>query len=163
MPSPNEIPFFFSHVFPWVFTAAGGLFTCRALGTVAKAVASLRWPKLEAKVITSKLGVTDTGGDYPHDLFVPIIEFKYTIDGITKTGDKLAIVGMHPGGKARAEDVLKRYPIGRVLPVYVSPKDRDFAILEPGLRWPLLGKLLGGLFFLTAGIVLGVIFGAFSL
>ena len=44
--------------------------------------------------------------------------------------------------------------------VYVSPRDPDVTILEPGMRWPLGGKLVFGLAMLGAGILMLLAFGS---
>jgi hypothetical protein len=50
--------------------------------------------------------------------------------------------------------VLKRYPQGKTVRVYVSPRDPEMTILEPGARWPMAGKLIFGLAMLAAGAAL---------
>jgi hypothetical protein len=78
-------------------------------------------------------------------------------DGESKTSKKLAMADINPGGKARAEAMLKRYKTGSKVRVYLSPE--GISILEPGLRWPIIGKLIGGLLFLGAGVTLLITFG----
>lgn len=149
-----EVPLFFRLIFPWPFIGMGCLFAYRAVHQIIRASGSNRWPTIEGKVALSKIEVTDTGGDYPHDVFAPIIEYKYTIDGVSKTSRRLAMADINPSGKASAEAVLKRYKVGSAVRVYLSPQDHEMTILEPGVRWPLIGKLVFGLLLLGVGVSL---------
>jgi hypothetical protein len=123
---------------------------------------SHRWPTVEGQVVFAKVEVTDTGGDYPHDLFSPVVEYRYTVDGVPRKSRRLGLVEINPGSRARAEAILKRYKAGIVVRVYVSPHDPETAILEPGVRWPSVGKLVFGLLFLGIGLSLLLMFGGFS-
>lgn len=107
----------------------------------------------------AKVEVTEAGDDYSRDVFCPVIEYQYTVDGVVRTSRKLAMTDLHPGGKARAEAILKRYKIGGTVRVYYSPADHGDSLLEPGMRWPLLGKLIGGLFFFASGVLLLLVLG----
>ncbi len=154
-----EIPFFFSHIFPWPFIYAGGIFMFRALRDSLRALDSLRWTTVQGRVTRSDIGVTDTGGDYPHDLFSPIIEYTYIVGGQSRKSSKIAMADFNPGGRERAEQLLKPYRVGASVTVHVSPNNPDISLLEPGLRWPLLGRFLGGLFLFSAGVTCLVLLG----
>lgn len=151
MTAAAELPVFFTHVFPWPFIATGLCLIGGSIRIILRAIASHRWPTVQGKVIASRLEVTDSGGDYPVELFCPLIEYRYTADGVSRTSRNVGLAAINPGGKARAEAVLRRYKVGKGVRVHVSPADPDTAILEPGVRWPQLGKLLAGLLFLAAG------------
>ena len=154
-----EIPAFFTVVFPWTFMGVGALFANKAVFEMMRAGRSHRWPTVQGQVVLAKVEVTDTGGDYPHDLFAPVIEYSYTVDGVSRKSRKLGLVEINLGSRARAEAILKRYKAGAVVRVYVSPHDPDTAILDPGVRWPSVGKLVFGLLFLGIGVALLLMFG----
>ena len=157
-----EIPIFFSHVFPWPFILVGAWFACKAARQMIHAGGSRGWPAVEGKVVRTGIEVSDTGGDYSHDLFAPVVEFRFVVDGVSKTRRRLAMTDINPGSKAGAEAIVKRYKTGSKVRVYCSPHDPEMTILEPGLRWPMVGKLVFGLLFLGAGVAMLSVFGGLS-
>ncbi len=158
-----DIPYFFSHIFPWPFVAFGAYLAFTAARQVIRAAGSPRWPTVEGKVVKSTLEMTDSGGDYPVDLFSPNIEYKYSVAGVSNTSRRVALADINPGSRAKAETIIKQYRPGMTVRVYVSPQDPDVTILMPGLRWPLAGKLLFGLVMLGAGVAMLVVLGGLSL
>ncbi len=150
-----EIPFFFTSVFPWVFVWTGVCFAGDAAKEIRRACASKRWPTVEGIVVLAHLEETEVGGDdYSHTAFTPAIEYRFTLGGVSRVSRRVANCAIHPGSRQSAEAVLGRYKVGRTVRVYCSPHDSAVAILEPGLRWPLVGKLLFGLLLLVAGVAL---------
>ena len=155
----SEIPVFFTHFFPWPVIAVGVSLIRGALSGIFRAHRSRRWPTVQGKVVIADVEVTDAGDDYAHDVFCPVIEYEYSVDGVVRTSRKLAMTEVRPGSKRGAEAILKRYKVGGAVRVYYSPDDHGDSILEPGMRWPLLGKLIGGLFFLASGVALLLVMG----
>ena len=162
MPYLADAPPFFALIFPWPLMAVGIALSYSALRALMAAQRSRQWPTVQGTVTLTSMDVTDTGGDYPHDVFTPVIEYRYAVDGVQRTSRKLALVGLNPAGKADAEAVLARYKVGKPVQVYYSPDDPALAILEPGIRWPTLGKLAAGVCFFLAGVVLFVVFGVLN-
>ncbi|CAN5909669.1 hypothetical protein BH11VER1_BH11VER1_09680 [soil metagenome] len=155
-----EIPAFFTQIFPWPFVAIGGAVAYKAIRKLTCACGSKRWPTVEGTVTLAKIEVSDSAGDYAHNLYAPVIEFKFVVDGALKTSRKIAMTDLNPGGEARAEAVLKCYKTGSKVKVYCSPRDPEMNILEPGMRWPMLGKLVFGLLLSGAGIAMLLVFGS---
>jgi hypothetical protein len=151
--------YFFSHIFPWPIVVVGAYFTFTAIQQMIGAASSGRWPSLEARIVKSAVEITDSGGDYPVTLYVPDIHYKYSVDGVSHTRQRVALTDINPGSQAKADAVIKRYPPGKAVRVYVSPRDPAMTILEPGLRWPMAGKLIFGLAMLGAGAALLVVLG----
>ena len=153
------MPYFFSHIFPWPIVGVGAYFTLTAIQQMMGAAGSARWPSVEGRIVKSTVEITDSGGDYPVTLYAPDIHYKYSANGASHTRQRVALADINPGGQAKADAVIKRYPPGKAVRVYVSPRDSEMTILEPGLRWPMAGKLIFGLAMLAAGAALLVVLG----
>ena len=85
-----ETPVFFTHVFPWPFILVGASFAWKAVRDLIRAADSHRWPVVEGTIVRTHVEVSDTGGDYPHDLFAPVVEFRFVLDGVQKTSRDLS-------------------------------------------------------------------------
>ena len=147
-----EIPFFFSDVFPWVFVWAGGCFACDGVREIRRVCASKHWPTVIGAIVETRIETTGIGDEYSREMFTPIVEFLFTFDGVERISSKVAMCPNYPGSRKDAEAVLNRYKVGSFVRIFCSPHDAETAILEPGLRWPQVSKLILGLVFLTAGV-----------
>lgn len=89
--------------------------------------------------------------------FRPTVEYDYvvgeqTLHGKVRTFGEATISGT--GARQSAEGVLKRYPVGKDVPVYFSPDDPTQAVLERGIT----GNELMMMLFITPfnGVMLGL-------
>ncbi len=163
MDNITEIPWFFSHIFPWPFVFVGGGMVYDATRTIIRAHRSHGWKTIEGEVVTSNVKSHVSSGDDDYSLsYIPVIEYQYLVEGEMKTSDKIGLVGWNDYKELTANAVADRYSVGRRVRVYCSPYDPDLVVLEPGLRWPHISELLVGLFFLTAGMTLLWVFGWMS-
>ncbi len=158
MISLAEIPDFFSRFFPWPFIWVGGCIACGAIREISRACESKRWPTVEGTISETRIETTDIGDESTHEVFTPMVEFRFTLDGVERVSSKVAMCPSYPGSRKDAEAYLKRYRVGDSVRVYCSPYDSETTILEPGLRWPQLSRLILGLLFLAAGVGMLLIF-----
>ena len=99
----------------------------------------------------AKLEENDIGEETVRIVFTPVIEYRFTLGGVSRVSRKVAMCPVHPGSRESAEVVLRRYKVGSSVRVFCSPHDSEVTVLEPGLRWPSVGKLLVALMLLAAG------------
>lgn len=103
------------------------------------------WPTVPGKVISSKVAAVGQKGG---TVYSPDVRYSYTVDGTPHTSNHIRIGGVNTGNPSPARHVVDRYPVGREVTVYYSPKKPTFAVLEPGIHaatWPI--TLIGFLFF----------------
>lgn len=66
------------------------------------------------------------------NLYRAVIEYEYRVDGVSYRGDKIKIgplLQFNWGGPARR--LVKRYPVGARVTVFVDPADAHCAYLQP--------------------------------
>lgn len=149
-----EIPFFFSSVFPWVFVWTGGCFAYDAICEIRRALASKRWPTVEGVVTMTHIQEIEVGEETSRTAFAPVVEYRFTLGGVARVSRTVAICPIHLGSRESAESIVGRYKVGSSVRVFCSPHDPEVTVLEPGLRWPPVGKLLFSLMLVAAGAVM---------
>jgi len=150
-------------LFGVVLTSVGGF-------NVIQARASAAWPMVPGTVLTSTVEKTKskstrnvdrnrkrrsrspvtistedrskTSGSYR-----AAITYGYTVEGVEHVGKRIVIGAVSSKKKARAEELVGRYPEGGEVEVHYDPEDPGSSVLEPGVH--------GGAYFLPA---LGLIF-----
>ncbi|GEM_PF-3568337 len=101
------------------------------LRTILLAGRSVRWPTTFGVVAESSIR-KEGGGDDP-DLYVPRIRYTYTVNGKAYQGDQVTTrQRADTSSRARAAEIVARYPEGRPVTVYYRPGKPDCAVLEPG-------------------------------
>lgn len=97
---------------------------------------SAAWPSVPGKITRSVLVWND---EKPR----ADLEYEYAIDGATHHGAR-RLFAQDAGGLQSQSDVqaiLKRYPVGAAVPVFVDPADPTLAVLEPGMTKASWGAL----------------------
>lgn len=114
-----------------VIAGVGGLFTCLMGMSYMRAVDQRAWPQVEGVVLSSEIE------EYKHDDFSPMeyrmkILYGYEWKGERKTGDRYGFRGNPKYNKRdKVAGLVKTYPVGKEIMVYVNPKDSDFTMLKP--------------------------------
>ncbi len=110
---------------------------------------------VDGQIISSTIETKHTSGDSTR--YYPVVEFEYSVDGTSFQGDRVYF-GMQPTiHRSTAEDISRRYSVGRNVPVFYDPEDAQNSVLEPGTSsqsW--MGIGVGILFVLFAGRLLFV-------
>jgi Protein of unknown function (DUF3592) len=107
------------------------------------ALASVRWPRVQGRVIKAWVEHHPWGDPPNHS---PRVEYVYKVDGQHYSSRTIRLTGSITTGKGRAEKIIARYPVGSPVDVWYDPDKHERATLKPGGG----GWLLGGI------IVVGV-------
>jgi len=137
-----------------IFTAVGGGFLAWIGLNFVYAVLSRGWPRTVGTIVVSDLQrSTDSEGGYSYR---PEVTYRYSVNGQefvasrTRFGDRLELSWSAP-----AVRVVRRYPVGAVIPVHYDPDDPADAVLEPGVNGLLfVGAAFGGVFTLLGVLAL---------
>ena len=138
----------------------GGVFVYLAFEVIRHETGNLRggsasqnWPTVDGQIISSTIETKHTSGDSTR--YYTVVEFEYSVDGTSFQGDRVYF-GMQPTThRSTAEDISRRYSVGRIVPVFYDPEDAQNSVLEPGTSsqsW--MGIGVGILFVLFAGRML---------
>ncbi len=153
MPFLAEVPWFFTHIFPWGFIVAGGSYSLDALLEVIRASESHRWPMVEGKVTRSTVEEVEFD-EHGHTTHVPRVEYAYEVGGREFKGTCVTIADNERGSKEAALAFLKRLPLGAKVEVRYLPAEPKTALLQPGIRPRLIVKLVFALLTLGLGVAM---------
>ncbi len=108
------------------------LFFGLAAYSKARNKAAFDWPSVEGQVVHSEATgkwSTDSQGKavmrYKAD-----IRFRYTVDGKSYDGARVAFYGALIDTMAKAQAACDHYPVGTKMPVYYNPKKPSDSVLE---------------------------------
>lgn len=132
------------------FTLAVTEFIHGGIGSVFMA-GSVRWPITEGVITRSNLdykpGSAESTGSYGVD-----VRYDYALGNNTHIGNRVTFGWKWLDTKDEALEVMRRYPVGKIVPVLYDPLHPDFSVLEPGIH--LYPQYIGmGIFFLVLGLV----------
>ena len=139
-----------------VFIVVGAAFLWHLLQEWRRARASRSWPSVSGIIREARIS-EDT------DSAVPVVIYTYTVAGTRYEGERIHFGGVGGWTVGWAESWLRRYPVGKRVPVFYNPDDPSEAVLVTGPRW-LVFLMMGfiGVTFLAGG-VLCVVAGWFQL
>ena len=90
----------------------------------------LRWPKADGTISWSKVADWyDIDGDI---MYSTQIEYKYVVDGVEYTGNRLNVSRPQTSSPDRHERIVARYPKGAAVRVAYDPEKPFDSVLEPG-------------------------------
>ena len=113
-------------LFIWAIVATVGLLFVRyGHSQRERAKASLEWPVVQGRIISSEITshTDEDGTTYSAD-----IEYVYTVEGIEYQANTV-VLGGHSYG---AHGAVSRYPLGKTVSVSYDPGKPKRAVLEPG-------------------------------
>lgn len=103
-----------------------------------RAVASSRWPEVDATVVES--GWKRMGGP---STYTTAIRFTYKVDGREFQGQRVAFWGLlNAHGENTAKEWSDRWLPGQAVTVHYHPRRPELAVLLPGWNWRIAGSLL---------------------
>ncbi len=146
--------FFFSKLFPVPFILAGACTLFFGVRGLHRANESTTWPVADGTVQNSTVeyhSSSEGGGTYHAEVL-----YQFSVDGLTRSGNKVAFGDYGSGDPSHAQNIVNRYPKGKQVTVHYRPGDPDTCILEPGLQgqaWFLPGF---GLVFLVVGSLMAI-------
>ncbi len=141
--------FFFSRLFPVPFILIGACTLFFGVRGLYRASESTTWPVVDGTIQNSAVEYhsgSEGGGTYHAEVL-----YQFTIDGQTRSGNKVAFGDYGSSNPSHAQNIVNRYPKGKQVSVRYRPGDPETCILEPGLQgqaWFMPGF---GLVFLVVG------------
>lgn len=140
-------------LFAGVFLYLGWEVVRQETGALSGGGASMTWPTVEGRVISSTVQTKHgTGGDTTR--YYPVVEYEYSVEGKSFRGNRITF-GTQTMDHTSAAGIAKRYSVGRSVEVFYAPEDAADCVLEPGtsgVSW--LGIGVGIVFVAVAGRML---------
>lgn len=132
------------------FTAAGAVGMIESVMNLTRGRQSHDWHLVPAEIVDSR--VTRTAGGHGGGRFVPVVEYRYSINGATYTGRRVQFTRMETPSREVAERVVGEFQTGSQISVRVSPSDPRVSVIQPGPH----GRSWLHLLFWTAFTSLGI-------
>jgi hypothetical protein len=130
----------FATLFALPFFGVGVWMLWSAGATIYDASRMQQWARLEARLITA--GYETRSGD-DSDTYLAYARYTYTFNGDIYTGDRVTIasgadnIGDYQRDMGNA--LSAAHARGEAVTVYVNPDTPSESIIDPGIRWGLLG------------------------
>lgn len=109
-------------------------------------LASLRWPRVQARIISSQV---NTGNSNIGTWWAPAVTYEYQIGGKTYQSANIRYLMPHFYQQEPAADVTTPYPAGGELSIAYDPQDPEDSVLEPGVPAGMWKQALIPMFFWT--------------
>lgn len=98
---------------------------------IARQVISAGWPTVEGTITRVDIERQTISGRVAAEQWMPIVEYEYTLDGQTYTGDSITFSGPQPSTRqADAAQRVEPYHVGDAVSVTVNPADPQTAALH---------------------------------
>lgn len=97
--------------------------------------ASPAWPSAVGEVIESRARPFNAQTSEPEagkNEWLTEVRYRYTVNGVVRTGNRLRAFSPHHFTRAEAEQALQAFPVGARVPVYYDPGQPDVSVLIPG-------------------------------
>ena len=141
-----------------IVAAVGLVFLGIGIWLVRKLQASRSWPTVDGTVTGARVvrkvttGTEDEGESVS---YVPVVEYRYELNGQTYTSARIAFAESGYGSFGRAEQNLAKYPAGGAVKVLYDPANPASAVLEcrNPLAWVML---IVGIVILAVAVALAV-------
>ena len=136
-----------------VWTGMFGFIHFRA---VAKAGASETWPTTVGKVLSSRVVEEESRDRHGSSStwYNPVVTYSYSAGGGSLQSSRIRFANMRQGRRAKAEEIVARYPEGSAPIVRYNPAKPDEAVLETRKPGPLyLVMAAAGLLFIGFGLL----------
>jgi hypothetical protein len=151
MPVIAEVPWFFTHIFPWGFIVAGTGYSFDNLTAIIRASQSHRWPTVEATVIRSEVAEEEIG-ESSASMRVQRMEYAYVVEGKKYKGTRVTSSDSALGSKEEASTFLKTFRYSAKVTVHYCPTEPQTALLKPGIR----GRLIFNFVFALLTLIMGL-------
>ena len=164
--SPQEVPIYtsapnlndikggkwFVRAFLGIFLAVGLGLTITGISNIKSAKESETWPTVNGVIFKSKVKSSTSDGSTTYGAD---ISYDYQVNGQAYKGDKVTFGDVSTSSSSRAEKIVDRYPVGKIIGVFYNPNKPETSVLEPGLSggvWLLPG--VGSVFLIIPLIIL---------
>lgn len=139
-------------VFAMAFAIPGAIVAYLGAESLYEGYVSQGWPTVEGEVIRSGVNASRGGIRSPQRVYSPDVVYSYRVGNGMYTGDRVSFGDYSDSGQRYADNVVSRYPGGRMVSVHYAPGNPDNAVLEPGVHTRTWFKPLFGLVFLVVGL-----------
>ena len=140
----------------YIRTLVGGLILIPAavvflhgVRVVYKANMSLRWPAAEGRVLSS--GVEEVTDEDSGVNGIPRIGYAYSVGSVSYFSTRRAFIPATVERLKKAKEIVARYPVGKVVPVYYNPSKPAESVIEAGELSRTWDNVAAGIVFLTLG------------
>lgn len=151
---------FLARLLSLIFMAVGGGLLYTGINSVMEARASSSWPSVQGRIVSASVGEHKGTKSKRKTTYHADVRYDYQVNGQTYDSKRISFGEYSSRDRSHAEEELKKYPVGKQLPVYYSPTNPASSVLEPGLStqtWflPGFGLIFGlaglGMFFFLPG------------
>lgn len=149
--APPWFRFFFSWIFPFIFTAIGAGLLYFGVLAYQQAKASLDWPRVDGTIVSSEFQ-SRRGED--STFYEAEVLYEYTIEGVLHSSNRVAFGSVSSSDPSGARQTVNRYPAGATVPVSVNPENSVESVLEPGVSTATYFLPGVGAIFLVVGLFL---------
>jgi hypothetical protein len=132
------------------FLLFGGFIILITISGLLNSLDSSGWPSVEGKItqstVVAKRGSTRVGNSNRVSItHYPKVGYSFNVGKNEYTGNSISFI--NHGGKKNAEAMIKRFPVGKTVPVFYDPDDPRWSALEthfePGtLIFPIIGLVI---------------------
>lgn len=118
-------------LFCWLFIVIGVAVLGVGVFTAIKSLRTESWLVTEGMVQSSELK-SDSSGE-GRATYSAAVTYTYQVGGVSYTGEKVSI-GQMSASSSYAQEILRRYPVGKKILVHYAPADPAEAVLETGIH-----------------------------
>ncbi len=91
------------------------------------------WKEAKATILESRTLVISARDNPDKMHWEPLVAYRYEVDGKSYFREKVFAVDTSlPADMSHAEDIVRRYPKGKVVPVFYDPDQHDRSVLVRG-------------------------------
>jgi hypothetical protein len=132
-----------------IFIIKGFWRSSKGIAYLLKAYNSMKWDSITCTIIQSTL--VTAKDDEGFLSFEAIVKYKYGYKGNQYIGDEIYFGYNSSSVEEKSSNLLRSYPEGKEVEVFVNPKRPQDSILIPGIKLSTIIPVLGGFFFTFVG------------
>ena len=142
----------------YVFGVFGLLAVFFGLKKTILGLCSKGWPTTNGTVLSSEVDIRpyDKKRKQNNPAKYPKVVYSFDVNGEHFESSQISCNDHGDSNSSHASGIVKRYPVGKKVTVYFSPKNPKRALLEPGFSWAGVIAFLFGLGMVTLS-VLGIL------
>lgn len=92
---------------------------------------SLSWPAVRGEITYARVESRKVKNGHE---YLPSVRYSYAVSGRTYAGDRINVSAVYLKTQSRANEALRKYPVGGEVPVYYNPADPGKSLLETGVK-----------------------------
>ncbi len=136
------------------FIIAGVALSVFGLFQMTAAHKSKSWPSTLGEILTSSVQERRGAIQESDIVYKAKIKYSYSVHGKKLVSDKVSFSDFGNSSKKKAHQIVKRYPAGKKVRVYYSPKRTEVAVLETGISWTIVLSFVTGIILFVGGFII---------